>query len=282
MFTDINTIFFPTDFSDNANQALPFAAELALKADARLIFLYCVEEPFDFAPMVADKKEKIVEKVSELFEEMVVDLKRKKRFKDLEIETKLLSGHPIVNILDEAKNNEAGLVVMGTKGATGSRKLLFGSFTTETILHSNIPVLAVPEGSEFNKFKQIVFTTDFHEDDLDTLNEVVSLAKLFNSKLKVIHIAREHSLDTDIKFRGFKDLVTETHPEVKFQFELKYENDFFTGIADYIDEHPTDLLVMVRYKKTFWESLVSRSFSKEMGFYTGVPLLVLMGNSKDE
>ncbi|MDR8393248.1 universal stress protein [Aliifodinibius sp. S!AR15-10] len=278
MLTDIKTVFLPTDFSENANQALPYAAELALITNATLTLMYCVEEPFDFAPMVADKKEKIVEKVTARFEKLVADLKKKKRFKDLKVETKLLSGHPVVNIVEEGKADKKGVIVMGTKGATQSRNLIFGSFTTETILQSNIPVLAVPEGSSFNKFKQIVFTTDFHESDLDILSEVVELTQLFNSKIRVVHIARKKSLETEIKFRGFRELVKEKHPDAKFTFDLAFEDDFFTGIADYLDDHPADLLVMVRYKKTFWESLVSRSFTKELGFYSEVPLLVLVGN----
>ncbi|MDX1638998.1 MAG: universal stress protein, partial [Balneolaceae bacterium] len=221
------------------------------------------------------------EKVSELFDKMVTDLQNKKRFKNLTIETKLLSGHPVVNILDEAKQDEAGLIVMGTKGTTKSRKLLFGSFTTETILHANIPVLAIPEGRSFNKFKQIVFTTDFYEDDLAKVEQMVEFAKLFNSTLRIVHVAESENLDTRIKFRGFKEIVKDQFPEAKLQFDLVFELDFFTGIADYLEEKPADLLVMVRYKKTFWESLVSRSFSKEMGFYTEVPLLVLMADSRE-
>jgi nucleotide-binding universal stress UspA family protein len=156
--------------------------------------------------------------------------------------------------------------------------LIFGSFTTETILQSNIPVLAIPEGSTFNKFKQIVFTTDFHEADLDILSEVVELAQLFNSNIRVVHIAREKNLETEIKFRGFRELAKEQNTDARFTFDLAYEDDFFTGIADYLDDYPADLLVMVRYKKTFWESLVSRSFTKELGFYSEVPLLVLVGS----
>ncbi len=282
MLTNIDTVFLPTDFSKNANQALPFAAELALQNDAALFLMYCVEEPFDFAPMVAEKKEELVERVTEQFEQLVSELKSKNRFKKLQIKTKLLTGHPIVNIREEARALEAGLIVMGTKGATNSRNLLFGSFTTETILHSDIPVLVIPAGTSFNKFKQIIFTTDFHEDDLDAVNDVAEFAQSFNSTLRVVHIAESESLETEIKFRGYRELVNEQHPDTNIKFDLIYEADFFTGIADYMDKHPTDLLVMVRYKKSFWESLVSRSLSKEMGFYTEVPLLILLGKTPDE
>ncbi|MDZ7691064.1 MAG: universal stress protein [Balneolaceae bacterium] len=81
MLTNLNTIFVPTDFSQIANQSLPFAAELAVQTGASLTLLYCAEEPFDFAPMVDNKKEKIIEKVTELFESISNNLKNKKKFK---------------------------------------------------------------------------------------------------------------------------------------------------------------------------------------------------------
>jgi len=48
-------------------------------------------------------------------------------------------------------------------------------------------------------------------------------------------------------------------------------------MADYLIDNPDTLLVMVRHKKTFWEKLTARDHSKEMAFYSRVPLLVLMG-----
>ncbi len=99
MLTDIKTIFLPTDFSENANEALPFAYELARKTGATLTLLYCIEEPFDFAPMVEDYKEKIVERATKLFDKMLLELKSKKGFKELRINTKILSGHPVTNLL---------------------------------------------------------------------------------------------------------------------------------------------------------------------------------------
>lgn len=277
MLTDIKNILMPTDFSENANRALPFATELARKTGATLIPLYCVEEPFDFAPMVEDYKEQIVERVTKLFDEMLDELQSKKKLKGLRINTKILSGHPVTNILQEARENEGGLIVMGTKGATGARKLLFGSFTTDTIMHSEIPVLAVPEGSSYNNFKNIVYATDFHEADLRKLSEVVHLAGLFNSKVRVIHVAEHDTLETEIKFRGFRELAREKHPDANIKFELVRESDFFAGIAGYLEEKSVDLVVMIRYKKSFWESLVTRSFSKELAFYTQIPLMVLAG-----
>lgn len=279
MLSTLNNILFPTDFSENANTALEFAAEIAAETGASLNMMYCVEEPFDLAPMVKEKKQQIVEKVTASFEKTVSELKGRKKFKGLQIGTKLVSGHPVVNILEEASDGKADLIVMGTRGASGSRKLVFGSLSTGIILQSEVPVLVIPEGSNFNKFKQVIFTTDFHEGDFEAVKKVVGFTELFKSKLRIVHIAPDRNLNSEIKYRGFRELLTEAYPDAKLKFDLKYENDFFSGIADYLNEQPADLMVLVRYKKTFWESLVSRNYTKELGFYSVVPLLVLAGET---
>ncbi|MDZ7691063.1 MAG: universal stress protein [Balneolaceae bacterium] len=184
-----------------------------------------------------------------------------------------------MNILEEAKAREAGLIVMGTKGATSSRKLLFGSITTEIILNSDVPVLAIPQDSSLKHFKEISFTTDFHERDLGSLSQIVELGKLFNSNIRVLHVAEEKSLATEIKFRGFRELVREQFPEAPITFQMLMDDDFFVGIAEFLAGHPTHLLVMTRYKKNFWQKMLTRNHSKEMGFYTNVPLLTLVGDS---
>ncbi|MDZ7691056.1 MAG: universal stress protein [Balneolaceae bacterium] len=170
---------------------------------------------------------------------------------------------------------------MGTKGASGTRKLLFGSLTTETILDSPVPVLVIPKARTHSDFNQIVFATDYGRDDLEKVREIVEFARLFDASLRIVHVARFDNMETDIRFTGFKELVLREHPGMDIAFDLIYEDDFFAGIADYLQTHAVDLLTMVRYKKSFWESMTTRRYSKELGFYTQVPLMVLMSRSED-
>jgi len=53
------------------------------------------------------------------------------------------------------------------------------------------------------------------------------------------------------------------------------EEDPLTGVQKYIHSHNIDLLVLVNRKKSFFESLFHKSFSKQVALQTDTPLLVL-------
>ena len=109
------------------------------------------------------------------------------------------------------------------------------------------------------------------------LRDVTSLAELFGSSIDVVHIAEEQNLASEIRFRGYRELVRENIEYENMEFNLDYEYDFFPGIVDYMTDHHTSMLVMVRYQKTFWESLAERNHSKEMALYSKVPVMVMIG-----
>jgi len=277
-FGEFNNIFFPTDFSKNAQRALPFAAKIASRTGSKLTLFHASQSALDFAPDFEQQKEKAISEAGQQFDALVAELKKNDDFKDLEISTVLQSGHPTVGLLAKAREYGADMIVMGTKGATGNRNVVFGSVAASIINKSDIPVLAVPPGSSPEDLKHITFTTDYHEGDLQALQQTADFAELFKSSVDVIHVAEQRGLMTEIKFRGFRELVKDHADYGNMNFELKYDYDFFPVMADYFVDNPNSLLVMVRYKKTFWEKLVNRNHSKEMAFYTKVPLLVLIGD----
>lgn len=278
MATEFKNVFFPTDFSKNAQIALPFAAEIAARTGSKLILFHASQSAMDFAPNFEEAKKEAIKNAEKEFEKLINELKEDDTYSDLEIATILQSGHPTVGLMEKSKEYDCGIIVMGTKGATGDRNVIFGSVASSVINKSRIPVLAIPTGSKFDDFNHITFTTDYHEGDLEALMKTVTFAKLFESDIKVMHVAEEQNMLSDIKFKGFRQLVKEEVDYDNISFEIKYDYDFFPVMADYLIDNPDTLLIMVRHKKTFWEKLTARDHSKEMAFYSRVPLLVLMGS----
>ena len=45
----INKILFPTDFTEDAQQAFTYALEICKKTGAELHLFHAIEEPYDFA-----------------------------------------------------------------------------------------------------------------------------------------------------------------------------------------------------------------------------------------
>lgn len=279
MVFEIQKILFPTDFSKNAQRALPLAAKIASLTGANLILYHTVHGTLDRPDFVHDR-ETAINEATQQFEKLIANLKRENQHKKLEISTILQSGPPTTGLLETANKHNADLIVMGTKGATGNRSVIFGSVASATIVKSEIPVLAVPPGSSVDDLKHITFTTDYHEGDFQALQQTIELAELFKSSIDVIHVAERESLLTEITFRGFRELAREKSGYENISFDIKYEYDFFPAMNEYCTDNPHSLLVMVKHKKTFWEKLVEKDHSKEMACYTKVPLLILVGDGE--
>ena len=59
------------------------------------------------------------------------------------IETKVLEGYPSSALLDVAKNTSADLIVMGSHGRTGLKRLWLGSVAESVVQEATIPILIV-------------------------------------------------------------------------------------------------------------------------------------------
>jgi len=280
MSFDVNHILFSTDFSKNANQALIYAAEIAHRSGATLSLFHAVEHTMKINPQSEQNTHQLIDKANNKFDQLIADLRKNKRFRNLSLTTILEAGQPVDSLLNQANIHDAGLIVMGTKGATGDRNILFGSITTSLIKQSEIPVLAIPDESRFDQFSHIAFATDYKKGDWKALDNTIRVAKLFDSNIDIVHVERKNNMETDVRFRRFRDMVRSKTDYSKTDFHLVHENDFFPGMTDYLNDHPASLLVMVRYEKTFWDKLLERNHTKEMAFYSKVPILVFNGAMK--
>lgn len=274
----IDHIFFPTDFSKNAERAFPFAAEIALNTGAKITLFHASQQTMDMAPNFEKTKEQVIDDSSQHFDELLSSFEDK-RYKNLDISTVIQDGQTVTALLNQVKEHEVDLIVMGTKGVTGDRNAIFGSVASSVIQKAPVPVLAVPNGSSLDNFKNIIFTTDYKDGDPEALQQTISFAGIFDSEVKVLHVSEQKNIDSEIRFRGFRELVTNQTDYDKIVFYHEYDLDFFPTVGEFIIDHPDSLLVMVRYQKTFWEKLTERDHSKEMAFYSKIPLLVLLGES---
>lgn len=251
-------ILHPTDFSETANNALSFAQEIALKKYAGLLVMHSFKPPYNYGT-----------------KELMDDLITKSRAKNVNLETSFEEGNTVPNIL----GIDADLIVMGSKRKTNMETILFGNVACKVILESSVPVLVIPSEHTYSDFKNIAFATDYRDRDLEALQYTIELATLFNAKITILHIASKNDLESKIKFKGFKEHVTENFGYPEIEFRLIFDKDFNSGFFSFLNEYEkeTDLLVMTRYKKTFLQSLMQKNNLKKAK-YTEVPLMVLPGD----
>ncbi len=138
-------ILVPTDFSESAKYALPFAIDLAQKYSATLHILHVVEPivaPVDFAwgtysyPDIEKQLNGYVEKsIAKIIEEQIPA--------DLATESTNLHGKSWREIVSFAKAEKVDLIVMATHGLSGLSHALYGSTAEKVVRKAPCPVLTV-------------------------------------------------------------------------------------------------------------------------------------------
>lgn len=142
--TNIRTILVAVDYSGCAEIALEDAAVLAKALDARLVVvnarLYPADLEFapagmDVAPYEREAAEAAANRLDALVSRIVGDR--------VPVKATSLVGAPVDVILEQAIEHDADLIVMGTHGRRGVRRLILGSVAEQVLRQAPCPVLTV-------------------------------------------------------------------------------------------------------------------------------------------
>lgn len=141
----IRTILFPTDFTENCEQAFEYALGCARQFGARLIVMHVINEPVDlrgfYVPHISF--ESLEKEIAEGADAMMQKFCRMHMGDFTDFETCLVTGIPHDEILKKASEADASLIVMGTQGRTGLDHLLFGSTAESVFRRATCPVMTV-------------------------------------------------------------------------------------------------------------------------------------------
>jgi nucleotide-binding universal stress UspA family protein len=138
------SIICPVDFSPHAERALGYALDLAALAGSHLTILTAVDPFLDAASNAAGRGEALMRQTQDEIQALLVRLGDARRMPAEAPSIAVVTGDPAEAILAQIAESNADLVVMGTKGLEGAKRLVFGSTTERVLRESPVPVLAVP------------------------------------------------------------------------------------------------------------------------------------------
>jgi nucleotide-binding universal stress UspA family protein len=138
----VQHILVPTDFSEDADQALNYAIELAQKLQARLTLLHVIYlATTAVGSLLAYSLEGYLQAMEAEAREQMQTLLKRVHQAGLQGETVMIHGVPFQAILDTAKKKAVDLIVMGTHGRTGLTHILMGSVAERVVRMTPCPVL---------------------------------------------------------------------------------------------------------------------------------------------
>lgn len=274
-------ILIPTDFSKNALNAVRYTLDLFSKLNCEFYFLnvfrldsyttdtLIIPEPGSAQYEVA--KSKSEEGFVKLFDMLELYRDNPKHSYHTISTFNFLS----VAIKQTIADKDIDIVVMGTKGATGSRGIIFGSNTVNTMEKvRECPVLAVPENVEFSTPKEIVFPTNYKSPfKRRELSYLMEIAKMHEASIRVLYVSKKQEMTKSQE--NNKQLLDDILQSVEHSFHTISEKDVSRGLTLFVESRNSDIIGFINRKHFFFGSVFSKPLVKEIGYNATVPILAL-------
>jgi universal stress protein A len=147
----IQSILVATDFSEGADEALAYAADLAAHFEAEVVLLhaYNVEIPMASPVMSGGYvlPDGFFEEISKQARLRTEEKARKLEAAGLRVIQVALDEPAAIAIVDEARRRNVDMIVMGTRGLTGLKHVALGSIADKVVRTAPCPVLTVGDRS---------------------------------------------------------------------------------------------------------------------------------------
>ena len=188
----LKNILFTTDFTPASDAALPYLTALARWYGSKIVVVHCVEpEPILNMPMEPLPQD--IDFNWRTAQGKMADFLKSHPLEDTAHETLLLQGNLWDVIADVIRRQQIDLLVLGTHGREGIRKLVMGSAAEQIFRRATCPVLTVGPNAahssvRFENWKRILFATDFSSGSLGALPYALSLAEENQSELALLHM----------------------------------------------------------------------------------------------
>ena len=256
----IKKILLPTDFSEGAIGAGAYARALAHAAGAELHVVYAdVLHADSHSGVSAYPKTPEAARVD--LERLTAEAAARDRLEVSvqHVVTRNISAAPA--ILDYAGDHDVDVIVMGTHGRRGVRRLLLGSVAEEVVRVSRCPVLTVRQQADQPpnvEIGSILVPIDFSIHSRNALRHAMALARLFSSRVELLHVVEEtlhpafygitvqsiYDVHPDIEDRALaqmRALVQDTDVQVSFEAR---PGSAASGIAEFAADRGSGLIVM--------------------------------------
>jgi len=297
----LERIQIATDFSDNAEAAVAWAAEIARPHGARLRLVHTLTLPTatpDYLPAQTDFGEELRHAALSRLEESADEL----RDQGLEVEVDLRVGIPSQAILAAAKEHPPDLLVLGTRGLTGLAHLLLGSTAERVVQRAECPVLTIHPGDadRHRQIRTVIVPTDFSEDASQAIECALRLLSRLDHEVELVllnayHLPIEYTaygpIPTSVNY--LKDVASEAQDRLReiaegFQREgLKVETVCREGFAPDVileeaESREADLIAMGTHGRSGLSHLLLGSTAERVVQKAPCPVMTIRRREKTE
>ncbi len=273
-------ILVPLNPRSDYQNILDYAESVALRSGAEISVLYSAgsgavresKNSFSHTQPVSDFIEGIRQAKAR---QHLKEVCRRLLEKNVSFEIKVLNSYGSTAIVKEINQGEFDLVLMGSHRRPGLFSFMSRPVAIQLISSVKAPVFVVPSRNRFNEIQHITYAVDLSDYDPQIIQQVKSLAGLFDAKLTIAHVNSE--LEGDAKEQYLSSLektITDTLDYPKIYYRFFDHADPLGGIKKLVNLNESSVVAMTSRKKLTARLFSSdRSLTRQMTKELSVPIL---------
>lgn len=279
----MKTLLVIINFPDNSEEIIRYAAQMA--RDLRLeVHLINIQNADNYPLGTAGSTGVEMAQVQKNLEEMAENAKNtfKKNIHKIQAEITGVNfgytttlGETKFVLAEYIEKNKASMLLMEATREEGF--LSAGPVSMGMIRDIQCPIWVIPNQAQYQPFKKIIYTTDFKEEDIDTLKKLIALTSVFKPKITGLHITDSSDFNEKVKTTGFQRMVQSktAYDDLTIKsFIDSNKDDEAELINDYAMRIQADLVVVLKENKAFLERIFSSSKTKKIIKKAELPVLI--------
>ncbi len=267
-------IIVAIDFSKGSLHALDYAIAFANTVKSNIMMVWVdnnLNQDFAFTSEVNEFREEASRNMEEI-------LKAKKgRLKHGKLSYKLRKGKVYQEIANQAKYNDASLIIAGTHGVTGYEEFWIGSNAYRIVSYAPCPVITVRYDYQItgNGIKSIVLPIDSTLDTRQKVPFTVELAKLFGADIHILALYSTSIKTIQRKVDNYARQVQKyiSDEGINHHIESFQANNITNAAIEYARKVNADLIAIMTEQETTASNILLGPFAQQMVNHSPVPVL---------
>jgi len=270
---NMKKIIVPIDFSKDSLNALQHAIWIANLVDADIRIVHVTKTKNFEMPFYIENFDKMVGKSLKDFMEMIYK-KYKAKVKN-KLDYKIRVGKVYREIVNQAKYDDAYMIVMGTHGVSGFEEMWIGSNAYRVVSNAPCPVLTIRHGFLKCMVGNIVLPIDVSADTRKKVPFSTEIAKYLKSTVHVLLVTESNSPTIKKKVEGYGKQVVDYLKKSGVKYVLASETgDNLTDVTiEYANTIGADMISIMSEQSSTTSNLWLGAYAQQMVNHSPLPVL---------
>lgn len=268
----MENILIPTDFSENAWNAIEYAVSFFKNSTCSFYILHVSTASFNENGASKESDTSYETKMQLTLNRIVKDLPKNDNHRFFSI---IDSGYIVSSVRNQVEKKQIDFIVMGTRGTSELKKLPLGSNACNVITKVKCATIVVPENAKYSNLEEIAFPTDFLSlYSTKTLESFTNIVEEHKASVRVLHIKNEETVLNEDQQRN-KVLLDDYLGVNKHSFHFLANNHIENQVQDFVENRKINMITMLAKNLNYFEKILFHPTMPEINYYTDIPFLVL-------